>query len=78
MYTPLAAFLEVRLECVWAPHEITDVYEESLDVVSVALADQFEGPGAVQVISQGLAAVNTLEKKWGFGEYPIRSCVLGS
>ena len=53
-YTPLAAVLEVRLECGWAPHGITDVHEESLEVVGAALADQSEGPGAVQVISQGL------------------------
>ena len=60
------------LECGWAPHEITDVHEESLDVVGVALAGQFEGPGAVQVISQGLAAVNTLEKSGALGNtFPL-------
>ena len=53
--------LEVRLDCVWALYEIVDAHQESLDVEGVALADQFEGPGAVRVISQGLVAVNTLE-----------------
>ena len=55
----MAALSEVRLDCGWAPYEIADAHDESLDVVNVALADQFEGPGAVQVISQGLVAVST-------------------
>ena len=74
----MAALSEVRLDCGWAPYEIADAHDESLDVVNVALADQFEGPGAVQVISQGLVAVNTLEKKVGLAGRPFRSCVLGS
>ena len=79
MYTPLAAVLEVRLECGWTLYEITDVHEESLDVVGVALAGQSEGPGAVQVISQGLAAVNTLGKKrvvWGIPQPLLRPWIL--